>query len=130
MEAPTSIRDATYPYMQLIPKRIRDAITTDNKPLFTDGCDTDNLGSKQRPSLPGVGLLRCFKNTWRVIGLYEGGAQYTCGVYHPAGFCLMRNNNDDAAELCVVCRYVLADVIDPSAHSLVEEAYADIFTVE
>ena len=130
VEAPASIRDATYPFMQLIPKRIRDAITSDNKPLFTEGCDTDNLYGKQRPSLPGVGLLRCLKNTWRVIGLYEGGGMYTCGVYHPAGFCLMRNNTDNAAELCAVCRYILVDVIDPSVHALVEEAYADIYTVE
>jgi hypothetical protein len=128
--APPSIRDATYPYMQLIPKAIREAVTANNAPQFTEGCNTNNFGGKQRPSLPKINPLRCFKNTWRVIGLYEGGSRHTCGIYHPAGWCLMRNNSDDATELCAVCRYVLTDLIDPSVHAAVEEMYRDIYTVE
>jgi hypothetical protein len=60
--------------------------------------------------------------TPRLIGLYENGAQYSCGVYHASGECLMRDDNV-LRTLCHVCRYILVDRLDPTSHGEMDAAY-------
>jgi len=74
----------------------------------------------------------------RIIGAYEGGLELECGVFHPAGSCIMRSPLATANEtaitgdhlgdvhgFCQVCRYLLADHIDPRMHFLVDALYHD-----
>jgi hypothetical protein len=66
----------------------------------------------------------------RLIGLYDGGGYFHCGVYHPAGRCLMRNQDDATTFFCAVCRYVLTEVFDPPQHGRIDRDYESIFHPE
>jgi hypothetical protein len=57
-----------------------------------------------------------------LIGLHDGGNRYRCGVYHPAGTCLMRKTWDKT-KFCHVCRYILVDRIDPSKHAVIDDDF-------
>ncbi|HRI34860.1 MAG TPA: M64 family metallopeptidase, partial [Saprospiraceae bacterium] len=71
----------------------------------------------------------------RIIGLYEGGDDISCNLYHPTGQCKMRNQvtgDDDLSlqglsnepmgkgEFCFVCKYLIVNRIDPNKHDLLE----------
>ena len=67
----------------------------------------------------------------RIVGLYDGGMIYNCGVYHPTGACLMRGGAFQTATggssgytFCHVCRYLLVDRADPRAHAAIDGPYA------
>jgi hypothetical protein len=64
----------------------------------------------------------------QIVGLYDGGDRYYCGVYHPSGACLMRTQEPLAARpvtylLCPVCRYHLVDRLDPTQHRVIDRDY-------
>ena len=72
----------------------------------------------------------------RIIGAYEGGATFSCGIYHPAGACIMRAplasgtergmtlyDKNDVHGFCAVCRYLIVDRIDPRLHWLIDAFY-------
>ena len=65
-----------------------------------------------------------------IIGLYEGGYQYYCNVYHPAGNCLMNTHDIEKSAFCHVCRYILVDIIDPLSHSTLDaiKAYNKVYS--
>jgi hypothetical protein len=69
----------------------------------------------------------------QIVGLYDNGARYFCGVYHPSGACLMRTQEpitDPVTKrlttylLCPVCRYWLVDRLDPTQHAAIDDDYA------
>jgi hypothetical protein len=73
--------------------------------------------------------------TWQAVGLYEGGATFTCGVFHPTGACVMRralpsDSADPADEtqrvlgFCPVCRYILVDRLAPTRHFKLDHWFA------
>jgi hypothetical protein len=85
----------------------------------------------------------------RIVGLYDGGHAFSCGIYHPQGLCQMRSHyarapQDDSGEIlfdepegillvptrkaeltdfCPVCKYILVDDIDPSSHGAIDDEY-------
>ena len=92
--------------------------------------------------------------TWGswIVGLYEGGSGFPCGIFHPAGVCLMRAEHVPRKTLtgkpivagfdtqgrripppgtlykfCPVCRYILVDVIDPHKHPAIDAEYDRIY---
>ena len=85
------------------------------------------------------------KFTHWVIGLYDGGAEVHCGIYHPAGTCIMRNiwtrlpvppgspsgtlGKPVAMRFCFVCRYALVDIVAPWLHRAADLAYAEQYPV-
>jgi hypothetical protein len=81
----------------------------------------------QQPQEPAPAYLACNKDLSGLIGLYEGGQRYACGVYHPAGSCKMRDDEDVFTEFCLVCRYALVELINPRAHGLVERDHVRKF---
>jgi hypothetical protein len=93
-------------------------------------CDFDHDGQQQARNLPD-GLPKCRpRSRHRIVGLFEGGAQYHCGVYHPTGACVMRSaqvGNGDLIPFCPVCRYVMVDLIDPTKHGIIDADYAKIY---
>jgi hypothetical protein len=60
-----------------------------------------------------------------IIGLYDGGGQYHCDVFHPGGICAMRDKDEgeNPRRFCQVCRYVLVDMIDPTKHGALDAIY-------
>ena len=61
-----------------------------------------------------------------IVGLYDGGASFFCGVYHPSGACLMRAPKDPSFgtyRLCHVCRYVVVELVDPTKHKKIDRDY-------
>jgi hypothetical protein len=63
-----------------------------------------------------------------IVGAYEGGMEYHCGVLHPSGACMMRAlvvpGRRAVYNFCPVCRYILVDAIDPSKHGGIDADYA------
>jgi hypothetical protein len=70
-------------------------------------------------------------SSW-VVGLYENGGEYDCGVYRPTGICIMSEGHfvdpdtgtERAYQFCTVCRYAMVDLIDPSRHGVIDLDYA------
>jgi hypothetical protein len=65
-----------------------------------------------------------------IVGAYENGAEYFCGVYHPAGACIMRSRvfhrslpDEKVFTMCPVCRYVLVDQFAPTQHGRLDLWY-------
>ncbi len=73
--------------------------------------------------------LRRPRSTQHIVGLYDAGATYFCGVFHPSGECLMRQLTSSGASprvypFCWVCAYFLVDRLDPTKHAVVERDFA------
>ena len=137
--APASVRDAdAYPYAEMVAKNVKDLITGRHQPLYRrprGAALTDeirkNRDTYQYPNLDGLtpslpGRPFCFKEKPRIVGLYEGGANYGHRIFHPTGTCIMRRSKEEEAEFCAVCRYVMVDFVDPSKHFQIDLDYDDI----
>jgi hypothetical protein len=124
---PGAIDGATYPYAELIAKNVRDFITTNGAPV---GRSRAGL----HPSIPEVPNFETLalppeiasKLHPRIVALYEGGSGNSVGLFHPAGLCMMLSQ-DDASAFCHVCKYVLVDAIDPSAHFFLDPEYDELY---
>lgn len=94
-------------------------------------------GRPVQPALnkPGTVPFGWPRSAW-IVGAFEGGHQYGCGVLHPTGACIMRllvlpqdkayqafKVRDVAYRFCAVCRYILVDRIDPSQHGAIDKDY-------
>ena len=120
--------------LTLMARIIREHLDASQLPLNArpgralDACDFDHAGQQQARNLPS-GLPKCRpRNRNRIVGLFEGGAQHHCGVYHPTGACIMRDHRvDSLIPFCPVCRYVLVDLIDPTQHGIIDRDYAKIY---
>jgi hypothetical protein len=80
------------------------------------GMQVPNLPADFMTSIPS-------KDLPEIVGVYFGGGQYACGVLHPTGTCMMRNDHDDETKFCAVCRYVLVEHIDPDQHWAIDRDY-------
>lgn len=129
--APDSARSATYPYAEMVAKNIQDSISSRNRPLTASPCVFDKR-EVQKPDLTGVDLpgILCFKFKTQIVGLYSGGDRHPCGIFHPAGLCVMRNHKDADTEFCAVCKYILVDFINPFRHFEIDRDYAEIYPQE
>jgi hypothetical protein len=58
-----------------------------------------------------------------VIGLYSGGGHKGCGIFRPAGQCMMRSPDLEGNEFCQVCRFAIVDAIDPAQHGWIDRDY-------
>lgn len=58
-----------------------------------------------------------------IIGLYDGGAGFDCGVFRSAGRCRMRRGHDATTPFCHVCRYVIVDHVNPAKHRKLDDFY-------
>jgi hypothetical protein len=126
--APSSVRSASYPYAEIVALNVKTEITNGNRPLWAQPATDQTKGpTVQSPNLDKISLpgVWCNKNKPRIIGLYEGGYRYLRDIYHPAGTCMMRNDHEDTAEFCHVCRYIIVDMIDPSKHFQIDLDYAN-----
>jgi hypothetical protein len=122
---------------------------TDNckMPTTTRQCGVLGITSRESPpDHPPQELLAAItsaggtfpNNDFRIIGLYEGAARFTCGAFRPAGACKMRLQNipdppgqwqgDGESEFCYVCKYLIVNWIDASKHEIIEyQSYPGLF---
>jgi hypothetical protein len=129
--APSSVRDEENPYAKMVALNI-EGLMDRHEPLYRRPAGNPATEEKeQQPDLEGLnpGLPRpfCFKHKERIVGLYEGGAQYARGIFHPTGKCIMRQSRVDAAEFCAVCRYIMVDFVDPFRHFEIDRDYDEIY---
>ncbi len=128
--APESVRTAAYPYAEVVAKNIKDWITANDRPLTPKNCTGKTGDYVQTPTLTGIdlpGIDFCFSDKPKIVGLYEGGSLYACGIYHPTGKCMMRGDHEDSAEFCAVCRYVIVDFVNPFLHFQIDRDYDEIY---
>lgn len=116
--------DPNYPLAELISKPMIDYLTSVKRPLSSGTCVIDD-SAIQMPNLDAfpVGAGFCKKHTPRLVGLYAGGMQFHCGVFHPTGVCMMRDHYESTAEFCVVCRYIIVDQVNPAKHPEIDKDY-------
>jgi hypothetical protein len=100
------------------------------------GACTPTAGSSGDPQIPvrlPTGLQRP-RDKGDIIGLYDGGRGYRCGIFHGAGHCIMRRSSwiDDRGKVggkihvtrfCHVCRYLIVDRIDPRRHAEIQKSF-------
>lgn len=128
--APESVRDpVNYPFAEMVPLNIKQAITAQNRPLTPVPC-TDRTGAfMQLPDLTNieVNVRGKFFFAPFIVGLYEGGGKDTCGIMRPAGKCMMRAHYEEHAFFCPVCRYVIVDFVNPFVHFEIDQEYGFIY---
>jgi hypothetical protein len=130
--APASVKSATYPYAEMVALNVKNAITNQKRPLTKYPCANEIGPDVVTPDLTGISLpgVLCFKHKPEIVGLYENGARFTCAIYHPAGTCMMRQNHDEHAQFCAVCRYIMVDFINPFRHFWIDLDYGEIYPLE
>jgi hypothetical protein len=97
-------------------------------------CQQDDK-DPQSVAAPGVpGLVK--GSDPRIVGLFDGGSELYCGIYHPTGNCMMRafqkDKDVDAGRsvlntFCPICRYIVVDLIDPAMHAKMNDDYEKIY---
>jgi hypothetical protein len=136
---PKGMPQPTDPYARMVAKNVENLITANDAPLYRRPIDAhlpDEIKynkETQHPKLDGLapslpGRPFCFKVKPSIVGLYGGGARYARKIFHPAGaMCMMRNNHEDGAPFCSVCRYIMVEMIDPFHHFTIDLDYDDIY---
>lgn len=84
------------------------------------------MGVPQNPVNLPAGLTKPGDHS-EIVGLYANGLEYSCGIFHPTGKCIMRKeytqDRKETLSFCPVCRYALVDQIDPIQHKMIERDY-------
>jgi hypothetical protein len=143
---PASASAAGEQFAELVAPVIRDWIASSHGPLNApratpqQACTDDKRNVQPATNLPaGLPRGRPKFSAW-IIGAYDGGARYSCDVFHPAGACLMRAlrvprevkiggrqvatpNPGILYRFCAVCRYFLVDQLDPTQHGAINAIY-------
>jgi hypothetical protein len=100
--------------------------------------------AKQVPvNLPNDPRVQNIAHQSKIVGLWDAGLGFDCGVFHAAGYCTMREPtefevNDRVSpwhavrtgaltEYCQVCRYLIVDFFDPSLHRRIDNGYKNIY---
>jgi hypothetical protein len=80
-------------------------------------------------------------NAYRLVGIFEGGENWSRGFYRPTGACKMRDQNekDDKQEdekdlgkkdkgnvhgqFCFVCKWLIVNLVDPGQHQILHDQF-------
>jgi hypothetical protein len=132
--------DGTPGDARLIAPKIAAFMQDNNRPLTAWPCDPAahlglNAEGRRRGSQPQIPAFNGYtgmrawthRNDVHVVGLYAGGRLRGCGIYHPTGYCMMRNSHSDTSAFCPVCRFVMVDLIDPFKHFEIDRLYAAMY---
>jgi hypothetical protein len=112
---PAGQRSATYPFAELISKKVLDQLITSPIPFNTNVQNQEFVHMRTFTRIPAA-LASSSPRQKEIIGLYSGGEAHHGGVYHPAGQCMMRFQVENGVytSLCAVCRYTMISQINPS----------------
>jgi len=121
--APASVRSPIYPFAEMVAFNIKKLITDRKRSLSAEPCSLEQSSqSYQLPDLDAESLKLDLRMLPTIVGLYDGGFEAACGIFHPAGRCMM-NNSEGAESFCAVCRYILVETIDPYKHFEIDLLY-------
>jgi hypothetical protein len=125
--------------LMLCAKTLKDSFRQTGLPLnrkVGDACQVDRRDLQPVVNVPaGLPAGRPPYRSW-LIGYYDGGGEAHCGIFHPAGACVMRQlkiaaNSKQRANVayrfCAVCRYILTDVLNPRFHPQVDREYTTFY---
>jgi hypothetical protein len=63
----------------------------------------------------------------RLVGVYEGAAQYAGGDFRPTGQCKMRSHaaseSGGEGEFCFVCKWLIVNNVDPGLHAVLDHLF-------
>jgi hypothetical protein len=118
---------ATTPFAEMIALNVKAEIAAHNRPLTPVPCENKINEGVQVPDLKNITIRGCFSHKTRIVGLYEGGHRFACGVYHPTGECMMRHDHVESAQFCAACRYIVVDFVNPFLHWQIDRDYAKIY---
>jgi hypothetical protein len=123
---------------ELVAKVVREHIKSSKRPLNRAGghaCSRDDNAVQTAVNTPAN--LKFPGSFWGtaplsgLVGAFDGGSTFYCGIYHPSGECLMRSSAENGegrvTHLCPVCQYLLVDRIDPSLHGPINKDYENIY---
>jgi hypothetical protein len=88
---------------------------------------SNNAQDKMQPTLLPKNFLKFAKDPpdmADVLGIYEGGGHFDCGVFRPAGRCKMRRGGKIGIPFCQVCQYIIVDRIDATQLQKWDKQYA------
>lgn len=126
-EAPASVKSPIYPFAELVALNIKDLITAEKRALSPAPCTpTQSKLAVQVPNLSTLVTHLTAANLPTIVGLYDGGRQIACGIFHPAGACMM-NSGYDVQSFCAVCRYLLVESINPFTHFEIDREYDAVY---
>jgi len=117
--------------LMLIAPAIRDWLNTSQQPLNAKNnqpCQPDSriavdeLPALNLPDPPPKGK-KAVVFSGDIIGLYDGGGNWGCGVFHPAGVCVMRGRESGHRPFCQVCAYVIVNHVDPTMLPALDDEY-------
>jgi len=117
---------------KLVSKPMLNQITATNSPLnapFHSQGQSCTPAPKPRADVSPTNLPDPFTAPAKLpskadlIGIYDGGAHFDCGVFRPAGRCRMRRGTDATTPFCQVCSYVIVDRVDSTVHALLDDQY-------
>jgi hypothetical protein len=130
--APTAA-DLNGPDLPLVAPIISGHLATSSIPLNqkppppAPACAVDTSPVQSALNLPAGLPVGRPKFKAQIVGLYDGGVRYHCGVFHPSGACVMRAllvpGGATTYLFCPVCRYFLVDRIDPTKHGVIDLDY-------
>ncbi len=143
VKASTDVRDnpTNDVYAEVLSPLIRHRINQTHNPQTREPCEEDVEDLQDPVNLPD---LERPDNRRHVVGLYSGGVEFSCGIFHPTGECIMRKETFQISEtvdgvirsrerhtyqFCHVCRYSLVDQIDPKQHDPIDRDYNKIYPV-
>jgi hypothetical protein len=111
-------------HAELLDEAIRTYLNVRNQPLSrTQASCLPDVRKVQHPRHLPDGLPKGRPRfRAQIVGLYEGGDDYYCGLMHPTGMCIMRTYTmpDSPGTLtgfCLVCQYALVDRLDARKHA-------------
>jgi hypothetical protein len=95
-------------------------------PAKPDTCDpfqnmSDVMSPRNAPPLKFKKVAPA--QTADVVGIYEGGGHFDCGVFRPAGRCKMRTTDDQTIPFCQVCQYLIVDRVDATKLQALDAKY-------
>ena len=143
VKASTDVRDnpTNDVYAEILSPLIRHRINQTHNPQTREPCEEDVRDQQDPVNLPD---LERPDNRRQVVGLYSGGREFSCDIFHPTGECIMRketlqiletvggvvrSRDRQTYQFCHVCRYSLVDQIDPKQHEPIDRDYDKIYPV-
>lgn len=137
VKAPSDNRDnpTNDVYAEVLSPLIRHRINQTHNPQTREPCQEDVRDQQDPVNLPDLSRP---KERRHVVGLFSGGKEYSCNVFHASGECIMRketrlvleriggevrNRDRQTYSFCAVCQYSLVDQIDPRQHDRIDREY-------
>ncbi|MFB4295077.1 hypothetical protein [Actinomadura sp. NTSP31] len=125
-------KDASGVVVPIVPRDVEHYLT-----LPPDGphvrlplnADTEIRVPNPGDDVPAPGpFRRPLLNSFRLVGIFEGGGHFSRGVYRASGACKMRTPKTvgdvmEHAAFCYLCKWLIVNLVDPGQHALLSDSF-------